>query len=228
MLDGRWLTFGQRWRKGKITFLLLIPQTRYSHQLHTEKVVCREYNHAEDIYTLKNWCFWTVVSEKTLESPLDCKEIQKSILKEISPEYSWKDWCWSWNSTTVATWFEELTHWKRPWCWERLKAGGEGDDRGWDGWMASPTRWTWVWVSSGSWWWTSTNAIAMVVACCRPWDSKESDMTERPNRLTDWHARVPSHAIWQIPRPHPRPSSPRVIPWLYQPASSLSQSPVTL
>ena len=76
MLDGRWLTFGQRWRKGKITFLLLIPPMGYSHQLHIEKVVCREYNHAEDIYTLKNWCFWTVVLEKTLESPLDCKEIQ--------------------------------------------------------------------------------------------------------------------------------------------------------
>ena len=56
----------------------------------------------------------------------------------------WKDWCWSRNSNTLATWCEELTHWKRPWCWERLKAGGEGDDRGWDGWMASPTQWTWV------------------------------------------------------------------------------------
>ena len=66
----------------------------------------------------------------------------------------WKDWCWSWNFNTLATWCKELTHWKRPWCWERLRAGGEGDDRGWDDWMASPTRWTWVWVSSGSWWWT--------------------------------------------------------------------------
>ena len=66
----------------------------------------------------------------------------------------WKDWCWSWNSNTLATWWEELTHWKRPWCWERLKMGGEGDDRGWDGWMASPTRWTWVWVNFGSWCWT--------------------------------------------------------------------------
>ena len=65
----------------------------------------------------------------------------------------WKDWCWSWNSNTLATWCEELTHWKRPWCWERLKTG-EGDDRGWDGWMASPTRWIWVWVDSRSWWWT--------------------------------------------------------------------------
>ena len=65
----------------------------------------------------------------------------------------WKDWCWSWNSNTLATWCEELTHLKRPWCWERLKAG-EGDDRGWDGWMASLTQWTWVWIDSGSWWWT--------------------------------------------------------------------------
>ena len=49
---------------------------------------------------------------------------------------------------------EELTHWKRLWCWEGLGAGGEGDNRGWDGWMASRTRWTRVWVNSGSWWWT--------------------------------------------------------------------------
>ena len=66
----------------------------------------------------------------------------------------WKDWCWSWNSNTLATSCEELTHWKRPWCWEGFGAGGEGDDRGWDGWMASPTRWTRIWVNSGNWWWT--------------------------------------------------------------------------
>ena len=59
----------------------------------------------------------------------------------------WKDWCWSWSSNTLASWWEELTHWKRPWCWERLQAGGKGDDRGWDGWMASTTGWTWVWAS---------------------------------------------------------------------------------
>ena len=99
----------------------------------------------------KNWWFWTAVLEKTLESPLECKEIQP-----VHPKLGvhWKDWCWSWNSNTLATWFEELTHWQRPWCWERLRAGGEGGDRGWDGWMASPTQWTWVWVDSGSWWWT--------------------------------------------------------------------------
>jgi len=66
----------------------------------------------------------------------------------------WKDWCWSWNSNNLATWCEELTHWKRPWCWERLRAGGERDDRGWDGWMASPNWWTRLWASSRSWWWT--------------------------------------------------------------------------
>ena len=66
----------------------------------------------------------------------------------------WKDWCWSWNSNILATWCEELIHWNSPWCWERLKAGGEGDDREWDGWTASLTGWTWVWASSGSWWWT--------------------------------------------------------------------------
>ena len=85
----------------------------------------------------------------------------------------WKDRCWSWSSNTLATWREELTHWKRPWCWERLKAGGEGDDRGWDGWMASLPRWTWVWVNSGRWWWTGSPGV--------PRDSrgrKESDMTE--------------------------------------------------
>ena len=68
-------------------------------------------------------------------------------------------WCWSWNSNTLATWCKELTHWKRSWCWERSKAGEEGDNRGWDGWMASPTWWTWVWASSRSWWWTGKPGV---------------------------------------------------------------------
>ena len=89
----------------------------------------------------------------------------------------WKDWCWNWNSNTLATWCEELTHWKRPWCWEGLKAGGEGDDRGWDGWMASPTQWTWVWVNSGSWWWTGRAWRVAVHGFA------ELDTTERLNWL---------------------------------------------
>ena len=70
----------------------------------------------------------------------------------------WKHWCWSWNSNPLATWCEELIHLKRPWCWERLKAG-ERDDTGWGGWMASLTQWTWVWVNSGSWWWTGRAGV---------------------------------------------------------------------
>ena len=69
-----------------------------------------------------------------------------------------KDWCWSWNSNTLTTWCEKLTHLKKPWCWERLKAG-KGDNRGWDGWIASPTQWTWVWVSSRSQWWTGKPGV---------------------------------------------------------------------
>ena len=95
-----------------------------------------------------------MVLEKTLESPLDCKEIQ--------PVYPKGDQSWVFigrtdvEAETPILWPpDELTHLKRPWCWERLRAGGEGDDRGWDGWMASPTQWTWVWVNSGSWWWTA-------------------------------------------------------------------------
>ena len=77
-----------------------------------------------------NWCFWTVVLEKTLESPLDCKEIQLVHPKGKSTlNIHWKDWCWSWNSITVVTWREELTHLKRLWCWERLKVGGRGRQR---------------------------------------------------------------------------------------------------
>ena len=64
----------------------------------------------------------------------------------------WKDWCLSWSSNTSATWCEEWTPWKRPWCWERWKAGGEGDDTGWNAWMVSLTQWTWVWANSGRWW----------------------------------------------------------------------------
>ena len=77
----------------------------------------------------KNWCFWTVVLEKALESPLDCRKIKPVNPKGIQSWIHWKDWCWSWISNTLVTWCEELTHLKRSWCWERLRAGGEADDR---------------------------------------------------------------------------------------------------
>ena len=109
------------------------------------------------------WCW-----RRLLRVPWTARRSNQSFLKEISPEYSleglvlnihWKDWSWSWNSNTLATWWEELTHLKRPWCWERLKAGGEGDNRGWYGWMASLTQGTWVWANSRSWQWTGRSGM---------------------------------------------------------------------
>ena len=87
-----------------------------------------------------------------LRIPWTERRSNQSILKEISPEYSLKGLTLKLKLHTWATWCKEVTHWKRPWCWERLKAGGEGDNREWAGWMVSLTQWTWVWVSSGSWW----------------------------------------------------------------------------
>ena len=120
-------------------------------------------------WVLKNWCFWAVVLEKTLESPLDCKEIQ--------PVHPKGDQSWIFIGRTVAEaetpifWPPDAKNWL---IWERLKAGGEGDDRGWDGWMASPTQWIWVWVDSGSWWWTGRPG-------CSPWGHKELDTTGQLN-----------------------------------------------
>ena len=79
-----------------------------------------------------------------------------------------KDWCWGWSSNTLATWCKELTNLKKHWYWERLKAGGEGNDRGWDAWMASPTPWTWVWASSESWWWTGRPGVLQSMGSQRP------------------------------------------------------------
>jgi len=112
-----------------------------------------ELDHKES-WVPKNWCFWAVVLEKTLESLLHFREI-----KPVNPK---GDQSWIFIGRTDAKaeapilWpsDEELTHWKSPWCLERLKAGGEGDDRGWDDWIASLSRWTWIWASSRSWWWT--------------------------------------------------------------------------
>ena len=108
------------------------------------------------------WCW-----RRLLRVPWTARRSNQSILKEISPGILWKEWCYSWNSSTLATSWEELTHWKRSWCWEGLGAGGEGDDRGWDGWMASLTRWKWVWVNSGSWWWTGRPGVLRFIGLQR-------------------------------------------------------------
>ena len=111
------------------------------------------------MYRCESWTIkkaesqWIVVLQKTLGSPLDCKEIK--------PVNSKGNLSWIFIGRTdveAETCCEEQTHWKRTWCWARLKTG-EGDDRGWEGWMASPARWTWVWAGSRSWWCTGKPGV---------------------------------------------------------------------
>ena len=129
-----------------------------------KKAECRR------IDAFEMWCW-----RRLLRVLCVARRSNQSILMEISPEYSLEYCCWSWNSNTLATWCEELTHWKRPWCWERLKAGGEGDYRGWNGWVASLTLWTWVWTSSGSWWWTGQPGVLQSMGSQRV---RQTDTTE--------------------------------------------------
>ena len=123
---------------------MVFPVVMYGCESWTiKKAECRRI----DAFEL--WCW-----RRLLIVPQTARRSNQSTLRRSVLGVLWKDWCWSWNSNTLATWCEELTHFKRPWCWERLKVGREGDDRGWDSWMASPTQCIWVWVNSGSWWWT--------------------------------------------------------------------------
>ena len=113
------------------------------------------------------WCW-----RRLLRVPSTARRSNQSILKEISPGCSLEGLILK-LKLQYSTWCKELTHWKRPWCWERLRAGGEGDNRGWDGWMASATQWTRVWANSGSWWWE--------IWCTAVHGVAESAMTEQPN-----------------------------------------------
>ena len=116
------------------------------------------------------WCW-----RRLLRVPWRARRSNQSILKEISPEYSLEGLMLKLKLLLSGHWCKEVTHWKRSWCWERLKEGGEGDDRGWDCWMSSLTQWTWVWVALGA------GAEQGSLACCSPWGCKELDMTERLN-----------------------------------------------
>ena len=132
-----------------------------------------ELDHKEG-WASKNWCFRTVCWRRLLRVIWAARRSNQSILKEVNPEYYWKYWCWSWSYNTLATWCEELTQWKRSWCWERLRAAGEGGARGWDGWMASPTQRTWVWASSERWRRTGKPGVL------------QSTRSQSQTRLSDW------------------------------------------
>ena len=113
---------------------------------------CIEDEH-QRIDAFELWCW-----RRLFGVPWTARRSSQSVLKEILSNIQevlnihWRVWYWSRSCNTLATWCKEPTHWKRPWFWERLKAGREGDDKWWDGWMASPTQWTRVWAKSGRWW----------------------------------------------------------------------------
>ena len=119
----------------------------YGESCTVKKAECRRTN------AFELWCW-----RRLLRVPWTARRSNQFILKRSVLFVHWKEWCWSWNSNTLATLWKELTHWKRPWFWEGLGAE-EGDGRGSDGWMASPTWWTWVWVNSGGWWWTGRPGV---------------------------------------------------------------------
>ena len=147
----------------------------------------KAYHQRIDAFEL--WCW-----RRLLRVPWTARRSNQSILKEINPGCSLEGQMLNLKFQYFATWCKELTHWKRLWCWERLRAGGEGDNRGWDGWMASLIQWPWVWVNSGSWWWTGrplgVDDGQGDLACCRSWGSKELDVPERQNwtelNLLNW------------------------------------------
>ena len=126
------------------------------------------------------WCW-----RRLFRVPWTARRSNQSILMELSPEYSLEGLMLMLKLKvhTFGYLMRRTNSLEKIWCWERLKVGGEGDKRGWDGWMASLTQWTWVWIGSGSWWWTGKSGI------CSPWGPKESDMTVWLN-WTDRHCRL--------------------------------------
>ena len=156
---------------------MVFPVIMYGHESWTiKKAECWRI----DAFELWYW-------RRLLRVPWSTRSSSQSILKEISPEYSLEGQMLKLKLQYLATWCKELTHLKRPWCWERLKAGGEGDGRGKDGWVASLTQWTWVWASSGS-------DVQGTLACCSPWAAKSR------TQLSDWTELTVSAWVCTEPR----------------------------
>ena len=130
----------------------------------------------KESWVLKNWSFELWCWRRLLRIPWTARRSSQSILEDISPEYSLEGLI-LWPSDVKKVTHLNVTHFKRPWCWEWLKAGGKGDVRGWDGWMASLTQWTWIWVSSKSWWWTRKPGVIVVHGVAKS-RTQLSDWTE--------------------------------------------------
>ena len=175
ILKSRGITLPTKVRLVKAT---VFPEVIYGCESWTiKKAECQRI----DAFEL--WCW-----RRLLRVLWIARRSNQSILRKSVLNIHWKDWCWSWNSNTLTTRCKQLTHWKRPWCWEGLKAGVEGDDRRWDDLMASPTRWTWVWASSRSWWWTAKPSVLLSVGLQRvrhEW-STELNWTELSLSLVNW------------------------------------------
>ena len=153
-----------------------------------------------DAFELRCW-------RSLLRVPWTARRSNQSILKEISPGCSLEGLMLKLKLQYFGHLMERADSFKRPWCWERLKVGGEGDDRGWDGWMASPTQWTWVWVNSGSWWWTGrpgmlqstglqqsdTTVWLKWTVLILPMIKQEAWNVSQANGTSLWHA------CWRIP-----------------------------
>jgi len=123
------------------------------------------------------WCW-----RRLLRVPWTARRSNQSILKEISPGISLEGTKLKLKLQYFGHLMRRVTHWKRLWCWEGLGAGGEGDDRGWDGWMESLTRWTWVWVNSGSWWWTGRpGMLRFMESQSRTWLSDWTELKKIPS-----------------------------------------------
>ena len=143
----------------------------------------------EEGWALKNRCLWTVVLERLLRVPWAARRLNQSVLKEINPEYHWKDWYWTEAPILLQT---DVKNWligKDPQCWERLKVREEGDNRGWDGWMESLIEWTWVWADSGRQWRTGNPGVLQSRG------HKESDKTEELNNNKEGFSAWGSFAI---------------------------------
>ena len=189
--------------KARLVKAMVFPVVMYGCESWTmKKTECRKI----DAFEL--WCW-----RRLLRVPWNARRSNSPSWRRSVLGVHCKNWCWSWNFNTLATSCEELTHWKRPWCWEGLGAGGEGDNRGWDGWMATPTRWAWVWINSRSLWWIGRPGMLRFTRSQRvghdwttelnwtglPWwlSGKESTCQWRRHGFNSWSGKIP-HAVEQI------------------------------